>query len=233
MANVHRYGFRFARSIHGNDTPQVITLPITSGYAPVTVVGAGTSVNLNIGDPVRFSEAGAVELVQQGQDVSGANTDSDDYAFGVIVGFPRVLVGGFPRPGSFYTSGTTYSGGIGSDTAPLVSIIPVAGNIFEIDSSAIVGAATKNACMALTGGTANMVYSVLTAGTGQPKANPLIDCSTVAAGSANQLQLVIMGLGKAGDAMDFTATNVTFQVMWNSVSPSQFADPAIFGANVE
>jgi hypothetical protein len=234
MANTHRYGFRFQRSITGGgDTPQVFTFPITSGYAPVTVVGAGTSVNLNIGDPVRFSEGGAIELVQAGQDVAGANTDSDDYAFGIIVGFPRVIVGGFPRPGSFYTTGTTYTGGIGGDNAPLVSVIPVAGNIFEIDSSAIVSGATKNAAMALVGGTATMTYSVLTSGTGQPKANPLIDVSTVAAGSANQLQLVITGLGKANDAMDFTATNVTFQVMWNSVTPFQFADPAVFGANVE
>lgn len=233
MANNHIYGFRFKRSLYGGDTPQILTYPITSGYAPVTVVGAGTSVNLNIGDPVRFSEAGAIELVQAGQDAGGANTDSDDYAFGVIVGFPRVIVGGFPRPGSFYTSGTTYTGGLGSDNAPLVSIIPVAGNIFEIDSSAIVGAATKNACMALVGNTCRMTYSVLTSGTGQPKANPLALVSDVAVGGADQFQLLITGLGKANDAIDFTATNVPFQVMWSARSPHQAMDPAIFGANVE
>ena len=233
MANVHRYGFRFQRSISGADTPQIFTLPIVSGYAPVTVVGAGTAVNLNIGDPVRFNEAGALELVQQGQDTSGANADSDDFAFGIIAGFPRVVIAGFARPGSFYASGTLYSGGIGSDNAPLVSIIPVNGNIFEVDSSAIVGAGTKAACMALVGGTAKMVYSVLTSGTGQPKANPLVDMTSVAAGSANQLQLQIVGLGKAGDVMDFAATNVTYQVMWGAQSLIGQGDPAIFGADVE
>lgn len=233
MANNHIYGFRFKRSISGASTPQILTFPITSGYAPVTIVGAGTSVNLNIGDPVRFSEAGAIELVQAGQDNAAANTDADDYAFGVIAGFPRVIVGGFARPGSFYTSGTTYTGGIGSDNAPLVSVIPVEGNIFELDSSAVVGAATKNACMALIGNTCRMTYSVLTSGTGQPKANPLALVSDVAVGGADQFQLLLVGLGKAGDAIDFTATNVPFQVMWSARSPGQAMNPAIFGANVQ
>lgn len=232
MANTHRYGIRFVRSISGNDTPQILTLPIATAYAPTTVVGAGTSVNLNIGDPVKLLEDGTLGLVQAGQDVSGANADSDDYALGVIVGFPRVIVGGYPRPGSFYTTGTTYTGGIGSDNAPLVSVIPVEGNIFEIDSAAAPSPATKAGAMAYVGMTAAMTYTVLTSGTGQPKANPLLDLSTAAAGGANQCQLVIVGLGKAGDAMDFTAANVTFQVMW-SAKQLHAAPDTVFGANVE
>ena len=63
----------------------------------------------------------ASKLTQAGADTTTTNTDPADYAFGVIVGFPRVIVGGFPRPGSFYTGGTTYSGGIGGDNAPLAN----------------------------------------------------------------------------------------------------------------
>ncbi len=234
MANTHRYGFRFVRSISGGgDCPQIFTYPIATAYAPTTVVGAGTSVNLNIGDPVRLFEDGTIGLVQAGQDVTTANADSDDYAFGVIVGFPRVIVGGYPRPGSFYQTGTTYTGGIGSDTAPLVSVIPVEGNIFEIDSAAAPSPATKSGAMTYTGMTATMTYSVLTSGSGQPKANPLLDLSTAAAGGANQLQLQILGLGKAGDSMDFTAANVTFQVMWGAKQLQAAPDAAIFGANLE
>lgn len=233
MANTHRYGIRFQRSISGNDTPQIFTYPIASGYAPVTVVGAGTACNLNIGDPVRLLEDGTVALVQAGQDVSGANADSDDYAFGIITGFPRVIVGGAPRPGSFYASGTTYSGGIGSDLAPLVSIIPVEGNIFEIDAAAAPSPATKAGAMTLVGMTATLTYSVLSSGMGQPKANPLLDLSTAAAGGANQLQFQIVGLGKLGDVMDFTAANVTFQVMWGAKQLMAAPDAGIFGANLE
>jgi hypothetical protein len=233
MANTHRYGIRFVRSISGNDTPQVFTFPIATAYAPVTIIGAGTSVNLNIGDPVRLFEDGTLGLVQAGQDVSGANADSDDYAFGVIVGFPRVIVGGFPRPGSFYTTGTTYTGGISSDNAPLVSVIPVEGNIFEIDSAAAPSPATQAGAMALVGMTATITYSVLTTGNGQPKANPLIDLSTAAAGGANQLQLQILGLGKAAYTQDFTSANVTFQVMFGAKQLQAAPDAAIFGANLE
>lgn len=233
MANTHRYGIRFQRTQAGGDTPQIFTFPIATAYAPATIFGGGTTVNLNIGDPVRLFEDGTIGLVQTAQDVAGANADSDDYAFGIIVGFPRVIVGGFPRPGSFYTSGTTYTGGIGSDSAPLVSVIPVSGNIFEIDADAVVGAGTKSACLAVVGQTATITYSVLTSGTGQPKANPLLGVSTLAAGGANQLQLVVVGLGKAGDAMDFASTNVTFQVKFTAEQLAVAPDAAIFGANLE
>jgi hypothetical protein len=233
MANNHRYGIRFVRSISGNECPQILTFPLVTGLAPTTIIGAGTSVNLNIGDPVKLREDGTIDLVQTGQDSAGANTDSDDFVYGVVAGFPRILVAGSPRPGSFFATGTTYSGGIGSDLAPLVAVIPAAGNIFEIDANAVVGAGTKSACLAVVGQTARIAYSVLTAGTGQPKANPLLNVADLAAGGANQLQLAVLGLGKAGDAMDFTATNVTFQVQFTALDMPQQGDPAIFGANVE
>jgi hypothetical protein len=219
MANNHRYGIRFVRSISGGgDCPQTFTFPIASAYQPNPAFGTSdaSNCNLNIGDPVALAADGTLKLTQAGQDVTTTNTDPADYAFGVIVGFPRVIVGGSPRPGSFYTGGTTYTGGIGSDSAPLATVIPVAGNIFEIDANAIVGAATKSACLGVVGNTATIAYSVLATGIGQPKANPLLNVSTLIATGLIQQQLQIIGLGKAGDSMDFTASNVTFQVMFTA-----------------
>lgn len=218
MANTHRYGIRFARSISGNDTPQIFTFPIATTYQPNPAFGTsdGSNCNLNIGDPVAIAADGTAKLTQAGQDVLTTNVDPADYAFGIVVGFPRVIVGGSPRPGAFYTGGTTYTGGIGSDNAPLVAVIPVAGNIFEIDTNAVVGAGTKTAALAIVGNTATIAYSVLTAGNGQPKANPLLNVSTLIATGLIQQQLVIVGLGKAGDAMDFAATNLTLQVMFSA-----------------
>lgn len=240
MANAHRYGFRFVRSLSGNDTPQIITLPIASGYQPGTVNGGGTNVNLNIGDPVRLVEDGTVQLTQTAQDVSGQNDDSDDFCFGIVCGFPRIISGGSPRPGSFYTGGTTYSGGIGGDSAPLVSIIPAAGNIFELDLDAAPTVQTLSGLMANVGQVATMAYSVLTTGTGQPKANPLISKSSITTATANQLQLLIVGVGKAAYAGDFTAANLPMQVMWNtlqlavpSAEVTANSTPAIYGANLE
>lgn len=233
MANPHRYGFRFVRSLGGSDTPQIFTYPIATAYQPATIIGGGTSVNLNIGDPVRLLEDGTIALVQTAQDVSGADADSDDYAWGVIVGFPRVLVGGFPRPGSFYTGGTAYTGGISSDNAPLAAVIPVHNNIFEIDADTAPTVATLAGAMALVGGVGTMVYSVLTAGTGQPKANPLLDVSTVVSGGTDQLQLLVTGLGKSAYTCDFTSANVPFQVMWQSQQLLPTADATHFGADLE
>lgn len=218
MANTHRYGFRFVRSISGNDTPQTFTFPIASGYQPNPAFGTsdGSNCNLNIGDPVALAADGTLKLTQAGADTTTTNTDPADYAYGVIVGFPRVIVGGFPRPGSFYTGGTTYSGGIGGDSAPLATIIPVAGNIFEVDANAVVGAGTKTAALGVVGNTATIAYSVLTTGNGQPKANPRLSVASLIATGLIQQQLLIVGLGKAGDAMDFASSDVTFQVMFSA-----------------
>lgn len=240
MANNHIYGFRFHRSLHGADTPTVFTFPIASGYQPGTVNGGGTNVNLNIGDPVRLVEDGTVQLVQTAQDASGQDADSDDFCYGIVIGFPRVVVGGFPRPGSFYTGGTTYSGGIGGDSAPLVAVIPAAGNIFELDLDAAPTVTTYSGLLANVGAVATMSYSVLTSGSGQPKANPLISKTSIAFAGANQLQLQIVGIGKRAAQQDATSAFCTYQVMWNTLQlaiPTAERDAtgeaAIYGANLE
>lgn len=233
MANPHRYGFRWVRSLGGSDTPQTFTYPIATAYQPATIIGAGTSVNLNIGDPVRLLEDGTIALVQTAQDVSGADADSDDYAFGIIAGFPRVLVGGYPRPGSFYTGATSYTGGISSDSAPLCTIIPVHNNIFEIDADTAPTVATLAGALGIVGGVGTMIYTVLTTGNGQPKANPLLDVSTVVSGGTDQLQLLVVGLGKSAYTCDFTVANVPFQVMWQNQQLLPTADATHFGADLE
>jgi hypothetical protein len=215
-----------------------MTLPIATGYQPGTINGAGTNVNINIGDPIRLTEAGTVELTQIQQ--SAAGLDSDDFAYGVVVGFPRVIVGGFPRPGSFYTGATAYTGGIGGDNAPLCAFIPVFGNIFEIDMDAAPTVTTLSGLMANVGAVASMGYTVLTSGTGQPKANPLLTKSTIAFASASELQLQIVGVGKRAYTQDFTAAFCTYQVMWQcaqmSIPTAEHAvdgTASIYGANVE
>jgi len=226
---------RWVRSLTGADTPTTLRFPVSDDYQAATVVGGGTNVNLNVGDPVKLGEDGCVKLVQTGQDSSGVNTDSDDFIFGVIAGFESIVdATGKTRPGSFL-AGATSHGGIASSTAPIALVIPAAGNIFELDADAVLATPTKAGAMALPGRTARIAYSVLTAGVGQPKANPLIDISDAegSAGGALQAQLVIVGLGSKGDAMDFTATNVTFQVMASALELAQQSDPAIFGSNVE
>lgn len=229
---------RWVRSLTGAETPTTLEFPISDDYQAATVVGAGTSVNLNIGDPVKIGEDGCIKLTQQGQDEAGPNADSDDLIFGVIAGFKRTVDGNAAvRPGSFLTGATSHAG-IATDGAPIALVIPAMGNIFELDADAVLATPTKAGAMALIGRTASVEYSVLTAGTGQPKANPLIDVSVAEGGAGGlvQGQLVIVGLGQLGDVMDFTATNVTFQVMASFLDLSQNNETGgigTYGSNVE
>lgn len=221
MANTHRYGFRFARSFDGVETPQTITKPIESTYAPNTGAdGAnGTACNLNIGDPVQLLNNGTVRLAQPGQAADGS--DIDDRVYGIVAGFPRVMIGGAPRPNGFYPSGTTYTG---DDQQTLCKIIPVHNNIFEIDCNASGQPTTKAAWQSLVG-TANFVYSVLTSGIGAPKANPLLDISDHnETTEVNQLRVI--GLSKRFDAQDPTSEFVTLEVVFNNqqLFPSAIGD---------
>lgn len=217
MPNQHNYGFRFFRSLSGQDTPQIFTLPIASAYQPNTGVdgSGGTNCNLNIGDPIQFIDGGTVRLVQPGQATTSAVLD--DATFGIVVGFPRVKINGAVRPNGFLPGGTTYTGGIAGQEATLVSVIPVKDNIFEIDAGAAPGTSfdTADEWAAAVAKGAHFTYSVLTAGIGQPKANPLISSTFDSTTGIRQLRVV--GLSKLGDTQDFTAANVRLQVIFNAV----------------
>lgn len=223
MANQHVYGFRFFRSISGSDTPQIFTYPIQSAYAPNTGAdgAGGTAVNLNIGDPVQILDDGTVRLVQPGAATTTAVLD--DATFGIVAGFPRVKIDGAVRPNSFYPTGTTYSGGIAGSEATLCSVIPVQGNIFEVDCGAAPGSSLDTAAewAAAVGAQVHFTYSVLTTGRGQPKANPLLDMSSINSTTGIR-QLRITGLSKLGDAQDYDGAAVRMQVMFNAVQMSGY-----------
>ena len=242
MANQHRYGLRPVAHQSGSELPQPIRGYVSDDYQAATVVGAGTSVNLNTYDPVYRGEDGCIKLTQQGQDVSGPNADSDDYISHVIVGWERTRSSaGDMEQRSFLAGATSFTGGIGGDQAPIALIVPVDGMIFEIDADAALATPTKSGALALIGKTCSIVYSVQTAGVvGAPKANPLLDISVAeAAANTDQNQVMIVGLGAKGDAMDFTAAFLTFQVKVMALAGSPGADISAtayagnFGANVE
>lgn len=224
MANARRYGFDFLRTISGGDTPECMTFPLASGYAPNTGAdgAAGTAVNLNIGDPVQLlsttiatATAGTLRLAPAG---TNADTSEDltDRVFGIVAGFPRVRIAGAQRPNGFYTSGTTYTGGISGQEATLVKVIPVANCIFECDvSTTAAGFDTREEFMAAVGQQVSFHYpSVLTSGIGQPKANPMINFATLSA--ASLLQLVIVGIGRTDETQDFASAFVRLQVKFNT-----------------
>jgi hypothetical protein len=241
MANNHRYGFRPTTGENGVENAPPMRFPVSSAYQATTVVGAGTSVNLNTGDPVKLGEDGCIKLVQQDAGATGANADSDEFISHVIVGFERTLSSTGDVEQRSFQSNVTYTGGIGGDKAPIALCVPVAGKVFELDADAALANPTKSGALALVGKTCSIVYSVITSGViGAPKANPLLDISVAeAAAPTDQNQVLIVGLGDAGDAMDFTAAGVTFKVKVSALAMAQMGDFAAdnlavqYGANVE
>lgn len=218
MANTHRYGFRFVRNLWGGDTPEPETLPLASGYQPNTGT-PNTNVNLNIGDPVSKLETGAVQLCTPG---SGAATTTER-VYGIVVGFPRVLINGAVRPNAYYPGGTVYGSGLAPyNLQTLVKVIPVVGREWEIDTSAAGGSSldTYEEWQAAVGGVATFKYTPINTTTSNPKANPLLDETTITDAAASTLQLRIQGIGRIDDMQDFSLANVSLRVVFNAVQES-------------
>lgn len=212
MPNPHRYGFRFLKNRWGGDTPEVYTGFFASGYTP-NVTGA-TTCNANIGDPVKMLDSGAFELLTPGE---LDDDDADERAFGIICGFPQVLINGAVRPNAFYPTNTVYGTNLNAQT--LVQVIPVEGCVWEIDTATTSSSFdTKAEFQAVIGSVARIVYSQINTTTTNPKANPMLELSFGESAFVRQLRVV--GLGRGFEQYDLTLANVPLQVVFNQVQAS-------------
>lgn len=215
MPNTHRYGLRFLKNRWGGETPEPEVLRIASTYAPSN--GAVTC-NLNIGDVIYKDDSGNAVLL-----APGSTTTADDQvtqrAYGVVVGFPQILIGGAVRPNSFYPTGTAYTN---YDQRTLVKVIPVESAVWEIDTNAAGGGSRDSRAEFenVVGGAAHIVYSALGTGTANVKANPLFDIANITQAVAAFRQLRVLGVGRLSDNIDFETTNVPLQVVFNLVQTS-------------
>lgn len=212
MANPHRYGFRFLKNRWGGDTPELYTGFLASGYTP-NVTGA-TTCNLNPGDPVRMMDSGAFQLVEPGE---LEDDDANERTFGIVVGFPQVLINGAVRPNAYYPTGTVYGTNLNAQT--LVQVIPVEGCVFEIDTATTSSSFdTKAEFQAVIGSVARFTYTQINSTTVNPKANPMLELSFTE--STNIRQLRVVGLGRGFEQYDLTLANVPLQVVFNQVQAS-------------
>lgn len=220
MANTHRYGFRFVRNLWGGDTPEPTTHPLASGYQPNTGT-PNTNVNLNIGDPVSKLETGAVQLCTPGSD----DATTTERVYGIVAGIERVLINGAVRPNAYYPGGTVYGSGLSPyNLQTRVKVIPVVGREWEIDTSAAGGSSldTYEEWQAAVGSVATFKYTPINTTTVNPKANPLLDETTITDAEASSLQLRINGIGRIDDLQDFSLANVSLRVVFNAVQESPF-----------
>lgn len=212
MANPHRYGFRFLKNRWGGDTPEAYTGFLASGYAPA---GSGlTSPNLNIGDPVKLKDAGTFELVTAGD---GSTDDAAERTFGIVCGFPQVLINGGVRPNAYYPTGTVYGSNLNAQT--LVTVIPVEGCVWEIDTATTSSSFdTKAEFQAVIGAVADFTYTQINTTSANPKVNPMLALSFAESTTVRALRVV--GLGRGFDQYDLTLANVPLQVVFNQVQAS-------------
>lgn len=212
MANPHRYGFRFLKNRWGGDTPEVYTGFFASGYTP-NVTGA-TTCNVNIGDPVRLMDSGAFQLTEPGE---LDDDDANERTFGIVCGFPQVLINGAVRPNAYYPTNTVYGTNLNNQT--IVQVIPVEGCVWEIDTATTSSSFdTKAEFQAVIGSVARFTYTQINSTTANPKANPMLELSFGESTVVRQLRVV--GLGRGFEQYDLTLANVPLQVVFNQVQAS-------------
>lgn len=218
MANFHTYGFKFYRRLWGDGVPEPETRPIASGYQPNTGT-PNTNVNLNVGDPVSLLETGAVQLCTPG---SGDATTTER-CYGIVVGFPQVLINGAIRPNAFYPGGTVYGTGLAPyNLQTLVKVIPVVGNEWLIDTAAAGGTSfdSYEEWQAAAGAVGVWTYTPINTTSSNPKANPMLDVTSLTDAAASTLQLRVNGLGPSADQQDLTLANVQLRVVFNATQES-------------
>jgi len=212
MANPHRYGFRFRKNRWGGDVPEIHTGFIASGYAP-NETGA-TTCNLNIGDPVRRLDTGAFVLTVPGE---LDDDDANERTYGIIAGFPQVLISGAVRPNAFYPTGTVYGTNLNNQT--LVQVIPVEGSLWEIDTATTSSSFdTLAEFQAIFGAVCSFSYTQINTTTSNPKANPMAVLSFGESTIVRQLR--VEGLGAGASQYDLTLANVPMLVSFNQVQAS-------------
>ncbi len=212
--NVRKYGFRFIKSIQGQPNPKPIRCPIASAYQPA--VGA-TSVNLNVGDPVLRTTTGTIIKA-----IGTEGTQSQIY--GIIVGFGPMYQAGAMLPSDKYPAPITY--GTARDRESAAYVVPVVGNLFEVDCNAILsGATTYFDYRALIGENADMILTADTSDASNPKMTPQLNVSTHAGTST--LQWRIEGVSTCAENADFSGNYVKLIVTPNVVQQAPYQTTGI------
>lgn len=200
MDNPGRYGFRPIKG-RGSADCAPIWCDVASAYQAAP---GGTNVDLNLGDPVIRVNDGTVALAA-----------ATGVIMGVIVGFGFYWNAalGMMTPATKLPGGTTYPS---FDRRSQVLVLPVLGQLFEVDVDDAVTATTRAAYRAFIGENVNTIYSA-SATTG--RANPKVDISAHATTNTFQWQIQEVG---TKDVVDYAGANMKLIVSCNLPDASPF-----------
>ena len=200
--NMALYGFRWQRS-------RFDVLELTErAYVASAYQAAPSAINVDLrpGDPVVKVSDGTVALAAAG-----------NATYGIVAGIGQYFDGEVMRPGGASLPGGTTWGTL-SERISVVHIIPVAGQVFEIDCDDATTATTEAAYRAFIGENCDISINAVS---GDKRAYPLLDISThETSGNSRVWRIVDLALG---GNLDFSGTRVKLLVTAAQVQQAPFA----------
>lgn len=205
--NLRSYGgFKHVRSLLGDVPPSTIPCRVASGYTGA--INGGTTIDLNIGDPVRYVSTGTVAHAAGNEGASGGED-----IFGIVMGVLPYWDGFKRVPGQRLPANTVYGSIL--ERQSYVLVYPAAGHIWEIEVDDIVTATTEAGYTAFIGENCD---HRLTTGS-EPKSNCLLDISTHGTATA---QWRIHNVSQNVQNQDFSGAYVKLYVTCNETQVAPF-----------
>lgn len=206
--NTHEYGFRWVHTENGAASPPLQRVRLATAYQPTA---NGTNVDLHPGDPIQILSTGYGSLC-----VGAEGTQSVIY--GIAAGFSPEFDGTVMQPRNKHTGG---SGAYGTnlERTNYVWVIPVVGQVFEIDCDDNTTATTEAAYLAFIGENADMRLPSDTTNTNDPKADPFLYITSH--NTTSTLQCRIVDLAPRVNT-DYSGKNVKLRVTFNKVQQAPY-----------
>lgn len=191
MANTTLRGLRWVRSDFGQFQHPVETVRVASGY--------GTAIYR--GDCVVLVDNAGVQTAERAVGSEGTKTD----VYGVVIGVKQYWDGTYMQRGRALPASTTYGSVI--ERASLLEVIPVFGQVFEVDCDDTSIGTTLSSYQTNAGANADLIIESVTGASGFA-----LDASSLA--STATLQVRYIGPSKGID-QDYASSRVKVQIRFN------------------
>lgn len=203
MDNTAKYGFRIHKSLYGDAMSHPEVMPVATGYQASP---GGTSVDLNIGDPIKRLSDGTAALCAAG----------DTLLYGICVGVRPYWDGSKMVPYNKLPGGTAW--GTVEERRSDILVVGVDQCLWEVDADDKTTATTLAGYRAFFGENADHAFS---ADSTSKKANGRLDISTH--GTATS-QWRIIDVSGTVENQDFSGLYVKL-----IVAPNEVATQRIWG----
>lgn len=211
VTNSDLNGFRFVKTKHGSVTmPAVIDCSVATAYQGQ--VNGTYDIDLNVGDPVTRVSTGGVEHCPGAEATPGT-------LFGVVVGIKPYWNGTAMVFGTALPGGTAW--GTNENRRSFVQVLPVDGNIFEVDCVNVGSNDTKGEFIGLNGKNADHIFTATAA---QSNGECKLDLTSV---GTDAEQWRIWDLAGSMENRNFAADNVKVQVIANEVQMPAYSTTGV------